>query len=247
MIMKSNKLVCGILLCLFFSANLYNLVESLIWSRFTLFQVVCCVSWPIPYKNPLRKLFFNVGFQFNYGEPFALSNFYNATYYQNIFNSRDFHNGHSPNSSTENAHYNDGTTEYSTLDTTTDGNMVNGRVESRSIDGLVGKDVSAAQLYESIEDNFVEIGYDKSCLKKAICELARHPLHKEDDEEHLLMDIVNFVFTPTEHNGFAEHETYERQKYETAQKIGENGHDCDAIYPECENSILNKFSYLLTG
>lgn len=39
------------------------------------------------------------------------------------------------------------------------------------------------------------IGYDRSCLKKAICELARHPLHKEDDEEHLLMDVINFMLT----------------------------------------------------
>lgn len=39
------------------------------------------------------------------------------------------------------------------------------------------------------------IGYDGSCLKKAICELARHPLHNENDEEHLLIEIINFVLT----------------------------------------------------
>lgn len=53
------------------------------------------------------------------------------------------------------------------------------------------------------------------------------------------------IFRPTKHSGFAEHENYERQTYETAQKIGENGHDCDEIYPECEKSILSTFSYLL--
>lgn len=51
-------------------------------------------------------------------------------------------------------------------------------------------------------------------------------------------------FRPTKHNGFAEHEMYKRQAYETAQHIGESGHDCDEIYPECEHSILNHFSKL---
>lgn len=39
------------------------------------------------------------------------------------------------------------------------------------------------------------IGYDKSCLKKSICEFARHPVHNEDNEEHLLLDIINFILT----------------------------------------------------
>lgn len=122
-------------------------------------QVVCCVSSPIPYKNPLRKLFFNVGFQFNYGEPFALANFYNATYYQNIFNGRDFKDSHfsSADNSTEN---NDQHLLYNaTNDGTTVVNDVKDHMKSRSIDGsndLVGKDLTATQLYESIEDNFVE-------------------------------------------------------------------------------------------
>ena len=37
-------------------------------------------------------------------------------------------------------------------------------------------------------------GFDKSCLLKSICELARHPLH-EDDEEHLLVEVLNFMMT----------------------------------------------------
>lgn len=108
----------------------------------------------------MRKLFFNVGFQFNYGEPFAVSNFYNPPYYANIFNGRDLKNGNSTNNSTEeNLQFDDGTTKDSTFDTTTDGFIGNSHGQSRSIDGsndLVGKDVSAAQFYESIEDNFVE-------------------------------------------------------------------------------------------
>lgn len=56
-----------------------------------------------------------------------------------------------------------------------------------------------------------------------------------------------FIYSPTTHNGFAQHENHEREKYETAERIGENGHDCDAIYADCENSILNKFSYVQIG
>lgn len=41
----------------------------------------------------------------------------------------------------------------------------------------------------------LRIGYDESCLKKSICELARHPLHNEDKDEHLLMDVINFMLT----------------------------------------------------
>lgn len=86
---------------------------------------MCAVSWPIPYKNPLRKLFFNVGFQFNYGEPFALSNFYNATYFPNALSGREIKS-------------NDGDNE--------------GRVLSNTNE-LMGRDLTAAQLYESIENN----------------------------------------------------------------------------------------------
>lgn len=61
------------------------------------------------------------------------------------------------------------------------------------------------------------------------------------------MKWINFLrwnCSPSQHNGFAPHETYERQKYEAAEKIGEHGDDCDQIYSECENSFLEQISYL---
>lgn len=72
------------------------------------------------------------------------------------------------------------------------------------------------------------------------------PNHPNTFEIKLKTIIILSNSRPTEHNGFANHETYERDIYETAQKIGESGHDCDEVYSECENSILNKFSYLMT-
>lgn len=59
-----------------------------------------------------------------------------------------------------------------------------------------------------------------------------------------LMCRIFIFWSPTEHNGFAESEHYERQVYETAQNIGEDGHDCDEIYAECRDSILSRFSNL---
>lgn len=60
-----------------------------------------------------------------------------------------------------------------------------------------------------------------------------------------LIDLVSlWIFRPSEHNGFASHESYEREKYKAAEVIGEHGHDCDEIYSECESSFLDRFSYL---
>lgn len=111
----------------------------------------------------MRKLFFNVGFQFNYGEPFALTNFYKAPYFQNIFNSRDLNDENSDKFN--NSMHIDDKLQFSdeddtTENTTTEQNESENYAESRSMDGsneLAGKDLTAAQLYESIEDNFSEL------------------------------------------------------------------------------------------
>lgn len=104
----------------------------------------------------MRKLFFQLGFQFNYGEPFALSNFYNATYFQNIFNSRDLKG---ERASTQ-MNSNNAVTGRNDNQTQSFEHINGGRMESRSFgegtDELVGSDLTAAQLYESIEDNFME-------------------------------------------------------------------------------------------
>lgn len=117
----------------------------------------------------MRKLFFNVGFQFNYAEPFALTNFYKAPYFQNIFNSRDFkakqldkfNNSLHVDDKLQFDEKNDDTTEDAKSETITKPNEFEGRAESRSFhqgsNELAGRDLTAAQLYESIEDNFAEL------------------------------------------------------------------------------------------
>lgn len=120
--------------------------------------MVICVSWPIPYKNPLRKLFFNTGFQFNYGEPFSLSSFYNATYYQNILDGR-----HNLDDNSLSSEITASESEYKSIDvnaTQSTNDMQSTHLLERSIDSkqndLIGSDLTAAQLYQSIEDNIDE-------------------------------------------------------------------------------------------
>lgn len=55
----------------------------------------------------------------------------------------------------------------------------------------------------------------------------------------------SYFVRPTENDSFNHREKYEREKYEMAQKIGESGDDCHAIYSDCSNSILDRISYLI--
>lgn len=119
-----------------------------------------CVSWPIPYKNPLRKLFFNTGFQFNYGEPFSLSSFYNATYFQNNFDGRHRSDNNvlfSGISSIKDKKHK--ATNFNGTQPNIDDKQNRHFVE-RSGDSeennIIGSDLTAAQLYESIENSIKE-------------------------------------------------------------------------------------------
>lgn len=135
-----------------------------------LFQVVIAVSWPIPYKNPLRKLFFNIGFQFNYNEPFQLSSFYNATYFQNPFSNRDLRPNDMESDKQENIV--ETSTLHAQIPSTVDSlDAVNETIRMpKAISGrsngfrypaehinddnrLIGTDLTAAQLYEGIEEH----------------------------------------------------------------------------------------------
>lgn len=118
-------------------------------------KVVFGVSWPIPYKNPQRKLFFNSCFQVNYAEPFSLSSFYNATYFQNIYDARHHLNDKSEIFTKNTEHTADNSNATPAIDDTQSERIVERDVETEQ-SGLIGSDLTAAQLYESIENNFRE-------------------------------------------------------------------------------------------
>lgn len=142
--------------------------------QFVAIQVVFAVSWPIPYKNPMRKLFFNIGFQFNYMEPFRLSSFYNATYFQNPFDNRELKSNEFKSNEPEDVVE---TTTLSALNNagisadvdSFDGVNQTSRVpksvsvrsrkdrypfeSTNNNNELIGRDLTAAQLYEGIEEH----------------------------------------------------------------------------------------------
>lgn len=118
----------------------------------------------------MRKLFFNIGFQFNYNEPFQLSSFYNATYFQNPFSNRDLKTNEMGSEVQNNG------VGTSTLDaeipTTVDSLSASNEtiripkaISARSSESsypsgqinnnneLIGTDLTAAQLYEGIEEH----------------------------------------------------------------------------------------------
>lgn len=125
-------------------------IECLLWSQFTLvqvkidhicfrlieiitiLQVVCCISWPIPFKDPQRKIFFNIGFQSNYGLPFRLSSFYNPPFFPPNNKRSNEGSGH-PNATDE----------------------AKVRERKSATDSVSGRDVSAGEFYESVEENIV--------------------------------------------------------------------------------------------
>lgn len=118
----------------------------------------------------MRKLFFNIGFQFNYNEPFQLSSFYNATYFQNPFSNRDLKTNEMGSAVRENGV--DASTPDAQIPTTVDSlSASNGTIRmpkaisARSSESshsagqiddnneLIGTDLTAAQLYEGIEEH----------------------------------------------------------------------------------------------
>lgn len=117
---------------------IFHQITALLWMQFTLMQVVIAVSWPIPFPHPDRKIFFNIGFQFNYAEPFRPSSFYQPTYWP------------LGRSATEGDSADNGTTAES---------QSGGEKSARSLSvedqhpELRGRDLTAGELYKSIEGN----------------------------------------------------------------------------------------------
>ncbi|KAH8414055.1 hypothetical protein KR222_003773, partial [Zaprionus bogoriensis] len=103
------------------------------------------------------------------------------------------------------------------------------------------KDFSAGELYMAIEDALGSYGFHDTCLLRSVCELAKHPF----DAEHMLSDILTFVLSPTQHEGFLDNEHIYKQAYEQAELDGFLGNDCEALYPHCKHDILRLFSKVI--
>lgn len=55
------------------------------------------------------------------------------------------------------------------------------------------RDITAGQMYSELKQTFDMSGYHEDCLLKSVCELAKNPLHKHDDD--LMHEIMHFVLT----------------------------------------------------
>ncbi|XP_030572163.1 uncharacterized protein LOC115770866 [Drosophila novamexicana] len=105
------------------------------------------------------------------------------------------------------------------------------------------KDFSAGELYASIEDAFTSYGFHETCLLRSVCELAKHPF--DDMHQHILIDILTFILSPTQHDGFLESEHVYKLAYEQAELYGFLGNDCGHLYAHCKHDILRLISKVM--
>ncbi|KAG4065106.1 hypothetical protein HA402_007503 [Bradysia odoriphaga] len=204
-------------------------------------KIVAAVSWPI--VDPDRKAFVNIGFQFNYNMPFAPSSFYDPMYWRNLGRSTKTELS-VDTKATKNGTETHGTDEVKNVTKryvadidTYDRTKYQGELHNQL-------DISAGELYKSVETMLVEAGYDKTCLLKSICDVARHPFHIDDGHEDLLAEILQFILTPSMHQGFGRNEHYLKERYDAAEDIGRIGGDCGVVYSDCTTSFIDNLSYL---
>ncbi|ALC47293.1 CG42812, partial [Drosophila busckii] len=107
------------------------------------------------------------------------------------------------------------------------------------------KDISAGELYAAIEDALTGYGFHDTCLLRSVCELAAQPF--DDNHSHLLSDIVTFILSPTQHDGFLDSEQLYREVYEQAELDGFLGKDCAQLYAHCQHDILRLVSNVISA
>lgn len=140
----------------------------------------------IPYQHPVRKLNMNVGLQVNFALPWNVSEFRNPPNWdqeRDLASKRD----HAENSANDKRLKRDlGAGEfYTTLE-----ELI--QLYVHQIDSSTSASVlSILTVLDTI--NIYRRGYHSTCIMKAVCELAQHSFHH--DEENLLNSLLHFAFT----------------------------------------------------
>ncbi|KAH8359135.1 hypothetical protein KR093_004495 [Drosophila rubida] len=189
----------------------------LLFPTSTVLQLTSSMSVPIDIAN--RKVFMDLGFQMNYNLPFDPASFYNPTIWSNALERRKRH---------------------------TDGFSGTVRELLEAENGIHPSDFTAGELYAGLELRLEENGFHRSCLLRSVCELALHPL--ADDHSYsfnLIVKILTFLLTPSQHEGFGPSEKLYQHRYERAEKIGFMGGDCQKAYPKCELDVITIFSKIV--
>ncbi|XP_073959916.1 uncharacterized protein [Choristoneura fumiferana] len=93
--------------------------------------------------------------------------------------------------------------------------------------------------YKIIEHMTERYGFSgRPCLLRTICEAADVPFTHENG---LLGEIAHILLTPSSTKDALSHHT--DNEYHAAERLGRSaGADCEQLFPECENSILNTFT-----
>ncbi|XP_058448794.1 uncharacterized protein LOC131428767 [Malaya genurostris] len=161
---------------------------------------------------PFRRAGFNIGFQANYALPYRLQDFYKYPNWARAM-----------------------------VD------VIKGRVMPTEIvtaraarKRRSSSRLSGGEIYRALDETLQYTGYGADCLIKSVCELAHSPFH--DVENDLYAEILQFILTPSEHQSFEMHERAMKTRYETAERLGKEGADCDVLYPKCRKSFLSDFS-----
>ncbi|TDG52207.1 hypothetical protein AWZ03_001488 [Drosophila navojoa] len=177
-------------------------------------------SMSVPIDLPNRRVFMDLGFQMNYNLPFDLLSFYNPTIWPNAYERRRRRESYNFTSA------------------------ANEVVVAES--GIHPKDFTAGELYAGIERLLPDYGFHRSCLLRSVCELALHPMADDHGySQNLFVQIINFVLTPSQHDGFGPNEKQYRYRYERAEKLGFMGGDCQKAYPKCELDLLSIMTKLV--
>ncbi|XP_038116796.1 uncharacterized protein LOC6048011 [Culex quinquefasciatus] len=186
---------------------------GLVFPTLSIMQFSLCTSSGTPLfktkKYPFRRLGLNLGFQVNYALPYRLMDFYKPPTWARAM-----------------------------VDIVKGRFMPTEVVTARAFRRRrSNRHLSAGDIYKAVDETLQMAGYEQDCLLKSVCELAHSPLHNV--QEDLYAEILQFILTPSEHQGFDTGERKMRIRYEMAEKLGREGADCDLLYTKCSKSFLS--------
>ncbi|KAH8414080.1 hypothetical protein KR222_005307 [Zaprionus bogoriensis] len=191
----------------------------LLFPSSTILQITSSMSVPIDIPDR-RKVFMDLGFQMNYNLPFDLASFYNPTIWSNALERRSRRNPY---------------------------NFTGEAKQLLEIEnGVHPSDFTAGELYAGLEHRLQDFGFHRSCLLRSVCELALHPLADNHSGHYsLIVQIITFMLTPSQHDGFGSHEKLYKHRYERAEQLGFLGGNCQRAYPKCELDVLTLMTRLV--
>ncbi|XP_017091693.2 uncharacterized protein [Drosophila bipectinata] len=201
---------------------LTNHSVSLLWPASSNLGLTLSVSFPIAELLPERRILIDWCFAISYNYPYNLTEFYSIPIWPGFANYK-------------------AKREVTTLELTDESFYAKYGHDGET--GIHPKDFSAAELYAFLEDNLAGYGIHETCLLRSVCELAQHPF--DDKHRHMLTDIVTFVLSPSQHEGFQDDEDVYREAYEQAEQDGFLGRDCSRLYSHCKHDLLQLISQVI--